>query len=159
MNRLDTLLYWLCIVLVAAETLYGLFWGELNIGIRMGWWTLDYPPGLHTLIPTLSFWQEAAFFTHIVLNGLALALLIKRSTLCLPAFILAFILDRMDWIVMGFNPVANVRNDTDHDITAFISSFGEIGLMAIVQLLTIAAMGFLAQTGQIRWRGGPYPRP
>lgn len=130
MNRLDTLLYWLCIVLVAAETLYGLFWGELNIGIRMGWWTLDYPPGLHTLIPTLSFWQEAAFFTHIVLNGLALALLIKRSTLCLPAFILAF-----------------------------ISSFGEIGLMAIVQLLTIAAMGFLAQTGQIRWRGGPYPRP
>lgn len=150
-------MFWLCVALVAAETVYGVYWGLPNIGIRLGIWPWDFHPGLRELIPTLSLGQEIAFFTHVVLNIVALAALLKRSALCLPAFLIAFILDRLDWIVLGLNPLSTVRNDTDGDFTAFISAFGGIGLMAILQLLTITLMAFMLQSGQIRFRGKTNP--
>ena len=139
--------YWLCIMLVILEILYGIYWAVPNIGIRLGLWPADWNTGLAALIETLSFWQEAAFFSHIVLNGIALQALLNRSVACIPAFGVAFILDRMDWIILGLNP--NSLNLAESSLDKCIYAFGGSGLMAMLQMMSIALMASLLFNGQL----------
>lgn len=139
--------YWLCIMLVILEILYGIYWAVPNIGIRLGLWPADWNTGLAALIETLSFWQEAAFFSHIVLNGIALQALFNRSVACIPAFGVAFILDRIDWIILGLNP--NSLNLAESSLDKFIYAFEGIGLMAMLQMMSIALMASLLFNGQL----------
>lgn len=139
--------YWLCIILVSFEILYGIYWAVPNIGIRLGLWPAAWNTGLAALIETLSFWQEAGFFSHIVLNGIALLALLNRSVACIPAFVVAFILDRIDWIILGLNPASH--GVVDPGWVEFISGFGSIGLTAMLQMTAIALMASLLFNGQL----------
>ena len=140
-----TLLFWTCVVLVALETAYGFYWGAPNIAIRMGLIPDDIMPGLHELIPTLNWVQETLFFAHILFNTGALVTLLYRWALCIPLFALAFLLDRIDWIILGMNPIASVRNENGENWTAVISQFGGFGLMGWLQLVSLLGLFMLLQ--------------
>jgi hypothetical protein len=90
--------------------------------------------------------KKLPFFSHVLLNILALVALLRRWVGCIPIFITAFILDRLDWIVLGLNPLSFAPNQSDFIWTDFVSQFGGIGLMAILQLCTISLMAVLLQS-------------
>jgi hypothetical protein len=143
------LIFWLCVVLVTVETLYGFYWAVPNIGVRLGIWPREIDQGLYELIPTLSKLQETLFFSHVVLNVLALAALLRRWAGCIALFVTAFLLDRIDWIMLGLNPIASFQNDTGVAFTHLITLFAGIGLMAILQIGTIGLMTVMLQNGQL----------
>ncbi|WP_300529101.1 hypothetical protein [Maricaulis sp.] len=160
---INRIFYWLCFALVGFEILYGFYWAIPNIGLRLGIWPEAMNPGLAELIATLNFWQEAAFFGHIGLNIIALIALSNRSAACIPAFIVAFLLDRIDWIILGLNPASFGVTSPAEDWVQFISSFGGIGLTAMLQMLCIALMASFLFNGQLSthmkfWRARPRRR-
>lgn len=146
---LKRLMYWFCVLFVAVATFYGFFWAIPNIAVRLGVWPRDIYPSLYEIIPTLSFGQEAVFFSHVVLNAVALYMLLRHWRLCIPVFIISFILSRIDWILLGMNPLSYIRNQSVDDIISFIANFGGIGLMGLLQLLAIILMALMLQTGQL----------
>ena len=141
--------YWLCFAFMSFEIVYGFYWAIPNIGIRLGLWPTSWHGGLAELIETLSFWQEAAFFGHIALNVIALIAFLNRSVACIPVFVVAFILDRIDWIILGLNPASFGVTDPGGDWVQFISDFGGIGLTAMLQMTSIALMASLLFNGQL----------
>ena len=149
-------MYWLCVLFVAVETIYGFFWAIPNIAVRLGVWPREIYPSLYEIIPTLSFGQEAVFFLHVVLNAVALVMLLRHWRLAIPVFVAAFVLGRIDWILLGLNPLSYIRNQSVDDVISFIANFGGIGLMGILQLLAIILMGMMLQNGQLAKRGDGY---
>ncbi|WP_203293342.1 hypothetical protein [Maricaulis parjimensis] len=87
--------------LVVIQVLYGLFWALHDISARLGLW----PDKLQAIefVNSLGLVQEILFFSHVVMNGVTLMLVLLRWRLALPVFILSFILDRGEWILMSGN--------------------------------------------------------
>ena len=53
----------------------------------------------------LSVTQEVLFFSHVIMNAVVLGLVWKQRWWALPAFILSFVLDRAEWVIMAGNVV------------------------------------------------------
>ncbi len=148
--------YWLCVVLVGVEVFYGLYWAFIDIAIRADLWPMHLHLSFRQLIPSLTWWQEALFFLDVTLKTLALIALLWRWWACVPLFITAFILDRIDWILLGLNPVAGGGTGSWGDWTDIVSNFGGIGLMAYLQIFAIGLLLAMLQTDQLSRR---LPKP
>ncbi len=93
--------YWAALALLMAETVYTLGWVVQDLGIRSGFWPED-PVG-EQFIASTTVWHETAFFAHATMNAVALVLLISRRKWALHAFLVAFLLGRVDWIYLTSN--------------------------------------------------------
>lgn len=89
------------IVLVTIQVLYGLFWAGHDVSARLGLWP-DAEQAVD-FVRSLGLIQEILFFSHVVMNGVTLVLVLLRWRLALPVFILSFMLDRGEWILMSGN--------------------------------------------------------
>ncbi|MAK65363.1 MAG: hypothetical protein CMF75_11590 [Maricaulis sp.] len=89
------------IALVAIQVLYGLYWALHDVTARLGLWP-DAEQAAD-FVRSLGLVQEILFFSHVALNGVTLALVLLRWRLALPVFILSFVLDRGEWILMSGN--------------------------------------------------------
>ena len=141
--------YWICLALVGFETLYGFYWTIPDIGVRLGVWPRNIHPGLYDVIPTLSWWQEFAFFSHVVVSALAFAALWLRWGACFPIFMAAFILDRIDWLAMGLNQNAAIRTMVEGGWMSVMAYFGGFGVTGYLQCISLILMIYLLQTGEI----------
>lgn len=104
-KRIDHWILAITTFAIGCEFAWGVIWSVPNIALRLGLWPFEFDMGYRSLLPTLSFGQEALFFSGVALAGTALILLLKRSAIALPVFLIALLLDRADWIVMTLNPL------------------------------------------------------
>lgn len=125
-------IFWLALLLVAAETLYGAYWAGIDVGLRLGIIPHSAAPDWAAILPTLTWMQEFVFFSHVVLNMLALAALALRWVGCLPLYIVSIIFDRLDWIILGMNPLTFTEIDWAEDMLVAFMHFGGLALMAMM---------------------------
>ena len=89
------------LILVAVQVVYGAFWALHDLSARLGWW--PDPEQAADFVQSLGLVQEILFFSHVVMNAVTMALVLLRWRLALPAFVLSFMLDRGEWILMSSN--------------------------------------------------------
>ena len=70
------------IVLVTIQVLYGLFWAGHDVSARLGLWP-DAEQAVD-FVRSLGLIQEILFFSHVVMNGVTLVLVLLRWRLALP---------------------------------------------------------------------------
>lgn len=100
MGRLE-IFYRALVVLVVVQLVYGLCWAGHDISARLGLWT--DPAQAEAFIGSLGIVQETLFFSHVAMNAVVLVLVLQSRWWALPAFILSFLLDRSEWVMMGGN--------------------------------------------------------
>ena len=93
------------IFLLALQALYGLYWAWHDISARLGLWQDEEIA--REFLSSLTFTQELFFFSHVALNVVALILLIRRSRMVLPVFVVSFLFDRIDWVMMTHHTLFN----------------------------------------------------
>lgn len=95
--------YRLLVALVSVQVAYGIFWALHDISARLGLW--PDADAAHAFVVSLNAPQEVFFFGHVVMNAGVLLCVLRRRWIALPAFILSFLLDRADWVMMSNNVV------------------------------------------------------
>ncbi len=124
--------FYILIGLLSVQVAYGLFWAVNDISARMGLW--PDPLLAAAFVQSLTVLQEIFFFSHVVMNGVALVLALMGRRLALPTFILSFVLDRADWIIMGGNNVFS--NMVNADAWALFSFTLQGAIIALLVYLT-----------------------
>lgn len=99
------------ISLLAVQVAYAGFWAAHDISARLGLWA--DPVQAEAFILSLSLTQEILFFSHVILNVIALVLVLLRRGIALPVFILSFACDRIEWVIMGSNNLFSMMVDVD----------------------------------------------
>lgn len=120
------------LALLGLQVVYGLYWAGHDLSARLGLW----PDAAlaQQFLAGLSLWQEFFFFAHVILNCVVLLLLLKKHRFALPLFVLSFLFDRVDWVMMTGNTLFNEL----FDMTGL--TFFSFTLQAlIIALLTILA--------------------
>lgn len=110
MNR-DGLVYRALLVLVGVQVLYGAYWALHDISARLGLWSDSDQAA--AFVASLTAVQEVFFFSHVVMNAVVFVLVWKHRWWALPAFVLSFLLDRSDWVMMTGNVVFSGMVDVD----------------------------------------------
>jgi len=110
MNNRDTPFYVL-IGLLSVQVAYGLYWAVYDVSARLGLW--DSPELAIAFVQSLTLLQEVFFFSHVVMNCVALALTLAGRHWALPVFVVSFVFDRADWVIMGGNNVFSILVDVD----------------------------------------------
>ncbi|MEA1943699.1 MAG: hypothetical protein U9P68_15760 [Pseudomonadota bacterium] len=118
------------LTLVGIQVLYGIYWALHDISARLGLW--PDPDQAEAFVTSLMAVQETFFFSHVVMNAVVFVLVWKRRWWALPAFVLSFLLDRSDWVMMTGNVVFSGMVDVD---SWALFSFALQG--AIIALLVI----------------------
>lgn len=126
------------LTLVGIQVLYGIYWALHDISARLGLW--PDPDQAEAFVTSLTAVQETFFFSHVVMNAVVFVLVWKRRWWALPAFVLSFLLDRSDWVMMTGNIVFSGMVDVD---AWALFSFALQG--AIIALLVI-----LVSDGRLR---------
>ncbi|MBO6797333.1 hypothetical protein [Maricaulis sp.] len=93
------------VFLLVLQTLYGLYWAWHDISARLGLWQDEAVA--QEFLASLTFTQEFFFFSHVTLNIIALLLLLRRSRFVLPVFVVSFLFDRIDWVMMTNHTLFN----------------------------------------------------
>jgi len=101
--RRDNIVFWVLVGLVVVQVVYAGYWALHDIAARLGMWS-DAGEA-DAFIASLTALQETLFFSHVVMNVVVLGLVLARRWLALPAFILSFLLDRAEWVMMSGNVV------------------------------------------------------
>ena len=101
--RRSGLPYLALLSLVAIQVIYAGYWAVHDISARMGLWADT--DAARTFVSSLTVTQEVLFFSHVILNAVVLGLVWKQRWWALPAFILSFVLDRAEWVMMTGNVV------------------------------------------------------
>jgi hypothetical protein len=101
--RRDNIVFWVLVGLVVVQVVYAGYWALHDISARLGMWS-DAGEA-DAFIASLTALQETLFFSHVVMNVVVLGLVLARRWLALPAFILSFLLDRAEWVMMSGNVV------------------------------------------------------
>jgi len=104
-------LYLPLLVLMGIQVLYGIYWALHDLSARMGLWP-DADQAA-AFVASLTAVQEVFFFSHVVMNVVVLALVCMRRWWALPAFVLSFLLDRSEWVMMTDNIVFSSMVDVD----------------------------------------------
>lgn len=107
----DGLLYRALLVLVGVQLLYGAYWALHDISARLGLWPDSDQAA--AFVASLTVLQEVFFFSHVVMNAVVFVLVWKRRWWALPAFVVSFLLDRSDWVMMTGNVVFAGMVDVD----------------------------------------------
>ena len=97
--------------LLAVQVAYAGYWAAHDISARLGLW--GDPVQAEAFILSLSLTQEVLFFSHVILNVIVLVMVLFRSGLALPTFILSFACDRIEWVIMGSNNLFSMMVDVD----------------------------------------------
>lgn len=100
MSRLE-LFYRALIVLVVVQLAYAFYWAGHDISARLGLW--PDAGQAEAFVASLTALQETLFFSHVAMNAVVLVLVLRSRWWALPAFILSFLLDRSEWVIMGGN--------------------------------------------------------
>lgn len=132
-----TVWYWILIGLVLVQVAYAGFWAAHDISARLGLW--PEPAEAQAFIASLTLTQEILFFSHVILNVVVLALVWRHSRLALPVYVLSFILDRGDWVIMGGNTL--FASMVDVDVWALFSFSLQGAIFAL--LITLSMDGTL----------------
>ena len=127
MNYRDTP-FFILTGLLSVQVAYGLYWAGHDISARLGLW--ENQEMAIAFVQSLTTTQEVFFFSHVILNILALGLTLAGRHWALPVFILSFVCDRAVWIIMGSNNLFSILVDVD---TWALFSFSLQG--AIIALL------------------------
>jgi len=101
--RRSGLPYLALLSLVAIQVIYAGYWALHDISARLGLWADT--DAARTFVSSLTVTQEVLFFSHVIMNGVVLFLVWKLRWWALPAFILSFVLDRAEWVIMAGNVV------------------------------------------------------
>ena len=128
--RAQNTIFTLAVTLMVIQVAYGVYWAGHDLSARLGLWPNEQLA--EEFLNSLTFSQEAFFFSHVILNFVVLGLLLRRSRYTLPLFILSFILDRIEWVLMTDNTLFNQVFD---GTILTISSFTLQAL--IIVLLTV----------------------
>jgi hypothetical protein len=110
MSRLE-FFYRALVVLVAVQLAYSLYWAAHDISARLGLW--PDTDQAQAFVNSLTVVQETLFFSHVAMNAVVLFLVLKRRWVALPAFVLSFVLDRSEWVIMGGNTLFSSMVDVD----------------------------------------------
>lgn len=95
--------------LLVLQVVYGLYWAWHDLSARLGLWSNEAVA--QEFLASLSPTQEFFFFSHVALNIVALLLLVRRSRFVLPVFVLSFLCDRIDWVMMSKHTLFNTVFD------------------------------------------------
>jgi len=93
------------LALLSVQVVYGFYWAGHDLSARLGLW--QDAVLAQEFLAGLSLWQEFFFFSHVLLNCVVLWLAVKRHAFALPVFVLSFLFDRIDWVMMTGNTVFN----------------------------------------------------
>lgn len=116
--------------LVAVQVAYGVYWAAHDLTARLGLWS-DAEQA-RAFVESLSAVQETLFFSHVIMNAVVLGLVLARRWLALPAFILSFLLDRSDWVMMSGNIVFSSMVSVDAWTVFSFTLQGAIVAMLVV---------------------------
>lgn len=108
--------YQVLIGLMGLATVNSLFWAGHDVSARLGLW--PNAEAAERFVASLGVIQEVAFFSHVVMNIVALALALKKKWYALLAFLLAFVLGRMDWLML----IGNQHWEAAADLSANMGS-------------------------------------
>lgn len=97
--------------LVAIQVIYAGYWALHDISARLGLWT-DIDTA-RTFVSSLTLTQEVLFFSHVFMNVVTFILVWKMRWWALPVFILSFVLDRAEWVMMAGNTVFSIMVAVD----------------------------------------------
>lgn len=107
----DGFLYRTLLVLVGAQVIYGAYWALHDLTARLGLW--PDADQAEAFVASLTAVQEAFFFSHVAMNVVVLVLVWMRRWWALPGFVLSFLLDRSEWVMMTDNIVFSSMVDVD----------------------------------------------
>ncbi|WP_143743035.1 hypothetical protein [Maricaulis maris] len=110
MTRRDTP-YYILIGLLSVQVAYGGYWAINDISARIGLWP-DAALAA-AFVQSLTLTQEVLFFSHVVMNLVTLVLVLRGKRWALPAFVLSFVLDRAEWVIMGSNNLFSTMVNVD----------------------------------------------
>jgi|GEM_PF-1721717 len=117
--------------LLLLQTLYGLYWAGHDLSARLGLW--PDPVQAAEFVATLGLVQETLFFSHVILNVVALILARRHSRFALPVFVLSFLADRTDWVLMSDNTLFNTLFDwTPLTLISFTVQASIIALLTLL---------------------------
>lgn len=97
--------------LVAIQVIYAGYWALHDISARLGLWA-DIDTA-RTFVSSLTLTQEVLFFSHVFMNVVTFILVWKMRWWALPVFILSFVLDRAEWVMMAGNTVFSIMVAVD----------------------------------------------
>lgn len=110
MTRRDTPFFML-VGFLSLQVAYGAYWAVNDLTARLDLW--PDPVLAAAFVQSLTGMQEVFFFSHVAMNFVALGLVLAGRRLALPAFILSFVLDRADWVIMGSNNLFSTMVNAD----------------------------------------------
>lgn len=109
--RRSGLPYLALLSLVAIQVIYAGYWALHDISARLGLWA-DIDTA-RTFVSSLTLTQEVLFFSHVFMNVVTFILVWKMRWWALPVFILSFVLDRAEWVMMAGNTVFSIMVAVD----------------------------------------------
>lgn len=92
-------LFWLAVVILAADLAYGLWWGAADLAIRF--WPASHAwidPRMIEFVLTVPLWEEAIYALTLVLMSYTLWLVLQRKARVLLVYPLVILLFALDWI-------------------------------------------------------------
>ncbi|WP_323761399.1 hypothetical protein [Maricaulis sp.] len=110
MNNRDTPFY-ILIGLLSVQVAYGVYWAGYDLSARLDLW--ENSEMAAAFVQSLTLMQEVFFFAHVVLNMVTLGLALAGRHWALPVFVLSFVCDRADWVIMGSNNLFSMLVDVD----------------------------------------------
>ncbi|WP_291842661.1 hypothetical protein [Maricaulis sp.] len=131
MTRRDTPFH-ILVGLLSVQVAYGAYWAINDISARIGLW--PDPVLASAFVQSLTVTQEVFFFSHVIMNVVTLVLVLRGQRWALPAFILSFVLDRADWVIMGSNNLFS--NMVNADAWALFSFTLQGAIIALLVFLT-----------------------
>jgi len=124
-------LYRPLLVLMSIQVLYGLYWAAHDLTARLGLW--PDADQAEAFVASLTAVQEVFFFSHVAMNVVVLVLVWMRRWWALPGFVLSFLLDRSEWVMMTDNIVFS--NMVDVDAWAMFSFALQGAIIALLVIL------------------------
>lgn len=89
----------------AAQLTYSWLWVAMDIFGRLGLWPDAWTWfDLNDFLGTVTFVNEAGFFSFVLLYSAFYVLFILRRSLALPVLIAAIVAGQVDWILLAMNP-------------------------------------------------------
>ncbi|MFY0639126.1 hypothetical protein [Maricaulis maris] len=139
------------ILLLLAQAAYVTGWAIVDIMVRLELWPRSTEGwDAYSFFASLSFWQEAAFFSSTLLALVSVWLHWRRSFWVLPVYFLSYLLYRLDSFLLTLNSLFNG--------IAGVETFAPMLILQLALLLALILLwgeGYFDQDRLRFWRKGP----
>lgn len=113
--------------LLIIMSVYSTGWAVIELLVVLQVWPQDmWNWDAYGFFASLNWEQEVAFYSSLVLSWASVWLMLRRSAMTVPAFLLSFILYRVDSLILSTNVLFNG-----------IAGFPTFGPILVLQLLLI----------------------